>query len=282
MVEAESDFVRKALWFVEAHSRENISLQNIADASGVSPFHLTRTFATTIGVSLMRYVRARRLSEAAKLLVENGRNILEIALESGYGSHEAFTRAFREQFSLTPERFRVRGNLKSVALVEAITMDTIPLSEIEPPRFVDLESRFFLGTVEHYDCEAPLGIPNQWQNFGKYLGNIPGQIGDAAFGICYNFDEEGNFDYMCAVEVSETSNFPKELKTLQLPAQRYAVFVHKGHVSNIRATFGAVWQGWFAKAKEKPVPGANLERYGKEFDPRTGLGGIEIWIPVQE
>ncbi len=60
--------VQKALWFVESHSREPITLEDIAQASNVSPFHLTRAFAGIMGLSLMRSVRTRRLSEAARQL----------------------------------------------------------------------------------------------------------------------------------------------------------------------------------------------------------------------
>jgi AraC family transcriptional regulator len=55
------DPVQKALWYVESHSRESITLEDIANACKVSPFHLTRLFAATMGLSLMRYVRARRM-----------------------------------------------------------------------------------------------------------------------------------------------------------------------------------------------------------------------------
>ena len=68
------DPVQKALWYVESHSRESISLEDIADACKVSPFHLTRAFAATMGLSLMRYVRARRLSEAARQLASGARH----------------------------------------------------------------------------------------------------------------------------------------------------------------------------------------------------------------
>ena len=55
----------------------------------ISAFHLTRSFAATMGLSLMRYVRARRMSEAAKQLAQGTDDILGVALASGYGSHEA-------------------------------------------------------------------------------------------------------------------------------------------------------------------------------------------------
>ncbi|TGK06645.1 AraC family transcriptional regulator [Leptospira semungkisensis] len=275
------DFVQKALWFIESHSRDDINLEDIAKVSGVSPFHLTRTFAYTMGVPLMRYVRGRRLSEAAKRLTRSGPNILDLALEVGYGSHEAFTRAFREQFEITPEQFRSSGDLNNISLVEAITMNAEPLPELDPPRFETIPPRLMVGITEHYDCQAPGGIPNQWQKFSSYLGNIQGQTGPTAYGVCYNFDAEGFFDYMTCVEVSNSSNIPKELKSLKLSSQKYAVFTHKGHVAGIRATFAAIEKNWLPTAKVKPAEAPNLERYGKEFNPQTGLGGIEIWIPVE-
>ncbi|TGM91116.1 AraC family transcriptional regulator [Leptospira licerasiae] len=275
------DFVQKALWFIEGHSKENISLEDVAKNVGVSPFHLTRTFSLTMGVSLMRYLRERRLSEAAKTLVEKESNILDLALDIGYGSHEAFTRAFKDQFSITPEQVKAQGHLGNVNLVEAITLNSEPIPKIDPPRFETIRPRMFAGIVEHYDCQMPAGIPNQWQSFGAYLGNIPSQVGDAAYGVCYNFDAEGNFDYMCGVEVSSPSGLPKEFQVLKIPSQKYAVFTHKGHIAGIRATFAAAGK-WFPDSGVKPFEGANLERYGKEFNPVTGMGGLEIWIPVED
>ncbi|MDF3820739.1 effector binding domain-containing protein [Leptospira sp. 96542] len=91
---------------------------------------------------------------------------------------------------------------------------------------------------------------------------------------------EGNFDYMCGVEVSNSSELPKEFQILKIPNQKYAVFTHKGHIAGIRATFAAAGK-WFLDSGVKPFEGANQERYGKEFNPMTGMGGLEIWIPVE-
>ncbi|EPG72505.1 GyrI-like small molecule binding domain protein [Leptospira fainei serovar Hurstbridge str. BUT 6] len=275
------DFVQKALWFVESHKRDTISLEEIADVCGVSPFHLTRTFATAMGVSLMRYVRARRLSEAARQLALGNKDILYLALDVGYGSHEAFTRAFRDQFALTPEQIRAQGHLNNITLTEPITMNAVPISNMDPPRFETLKPRVFVGLVERYDCESPGGIPDQWQRFSPYIGNIPGQVGDTAYGINFNFDKDGNFEHMSGVEVNELSSIPKGLNTLRIPAQRYAVFSHKDHIAGIRASFVAIWNKLLPESGVKAVEGPNFECYGREFNPKTGLGGLEIWIPIE-
>jgi AraC family transcriptional regulator len=98
--------VEKALWFVESHYGNERVLADIALASGESRFHLTRMFSAATGRSVMEYVRGCRLSEAAKALSNGARDILSIAVEAGYNSHEAFTRASRNEFGLTPERVR--------------------------------------------------------------------------------------------------------------------------------------------------------------------------------
>src|SRR5690606_28886374 len=96
--------VGKALWYIERHFAEDLSLEEVANFADVSRYHLTRAFGVATGHSIMRYVRGRRLTEAARSLASGAPDILAVALEAGYGSHEAFTRAFHDQFGRTPEQ----------------------------------------------------------------------------------------------------------------------------------------------------------------------------------
>ena len=82
--------VGRALWFVESHFASMTTLDEIANVAGVSRYHLTRAFGDATGQSLMRYVRGRRLTEAARALTKRAPDILAVALDAGYGSHEAF------------------------------------------------------------------------------------------------------------------------------------------------------------------------------------------------
>ena len=275
------DLIQKALWFIESHSKDVLTLDDVARGCNVSPFHLTRAFAATTGRSLMRYVRARRLSEAARQLANGATDILYVALDAGYGSHEAFTRAFRELFALTPEQVRAQGHLNNIPLVEAIAMNTTPIPTLAAPRFETLGQTLFAGLVERYDCQSPMGIPAQWQRFQPYLGNISNQVGDAAYGVCYNFDADGNFDYMCAVSVKNATDLPAEFQTLPTTEQRYVVFRHADHVASIRATYSAIWSQWFPTSQYQAAQAPTLERYGPEFNSRTGQGGLEIWIAIE-
>ncbi|HEX6546497.1 MAG TPA: GyrI-like domain-containing protein [Bryobacteraceae bacterium] len=128
------------------------------------------------------------------------------------------------------------------------------------------------------------GIAQQWSQFAHYLGNIPGQIGRVAYGLC--FLESKGLDYLSGVEVSSIDSTPPELSWVMIPAQTYAVFSHNAHVSKLRETLDAIEHDWLPSSGHiatEARPGAPrfFERYGEAFDPKTGMGDIEVWIPIR-
>src|SRR5215472_4308984 len=157
--------MEKALWFIESHFASEIALEDIAKAGGVSRFHLTRAFGAATGRSIMRYVRGRRLTVAADALAKGAPDILSVALDAGYNSHEAFTRAFRDQFGVTPEMVPAQGDLKKIELVDPIKMDDTQLVNLNPPRFENGKRLLVAGLSGRYTCETSAGIPSQWQRF---------------------------------------------------------------------------------------------------------------------
>src|SRR5260221_1588767 len=145
--------IAKAIWYIESHLDSELSLEEIAWVSRVSRFHLSRGFVACTGISLGAYVRARRLSGAARALAAGAPDILGVALAAGYGSHEAFTRAFRQHFGLTPEQFRAQAPLEHPSYQEPFAMSQATKTEIAPPRLVDGEALLIVGISEHYRCE---------------------------------------------------------------------------------------------------------------------------------
>lgn len=168
----------------------------------------------------MRYVRSRRLSEAAKFLAKGGSDVLSVALEAGYGSHEAFTRAFRDLFGVTPESVRAQRRTETLGLVEPIKMDETPLAKPEPPRFENGRPLLIAGLSARYNHETAAGIRAQWQRFAPQIGQVPGQVGRATYGVCSHADDAGNMDYLSGVEVSDISELPPALSRVSIPAGR--------------------------------------------------------------
>jgi AraC family transcriptional regulator len=273
--------VGKALWFIESRLGSEISLAEIAMASDVSRYHLLRAFGAATGYSVMRYVRGRRLTVAARQLSAGASDILGVALDAGYGSHEAFTRAFRDQFGLTPEAVRGQCSIDNAKLVEAISMDENLVVELAAPRFDSSRTLLIAGLGERYTFETNQGIPCQWQRFRPYIGNIPGQIGGTTYGVCCNSDGTGHFEYVAGVEVASFTGLPRELSRIRIPEQRYAVFTHRGHASTMRSTVYTIWNKWLPASDYKVADAPDFERYDESFDARSGLGTIEIWLPIR-
>ena len=273
---------QKALWFIESHLAGALTLDEIAGVAGISRFHMVRAFAAATGFSVMRYVRVRRLSEAARALAGGAPDILELALDADYGSHEAFTRAFRDHFGVTPEAVRATTCLDKLKLQEPITMDSTALDHLKPPRLETGKPLLVAGIGERYTCESRAASPGQWQRFHQSVENFPGRVGKVAYGVCCNADDAGNFDYIAGVEVSDFSDLPRDFSRVRIPEQRYAVFTHSEHISTIRRTVNTIWNHWLPSSGLKAADAPNFERYDEKFDPVTGNGGLEIWIPVRE
>ena len=274
---------QKALWYIESHLAQPLTLDEIAAIGGVSRFHMVRAFAAATGFPVMRYVRARRLSEAARALANGAPDILSLALDADYGSHEAFTRAFRDHFGVTPGMVRAATCPDQLKLQEPIKMDSTALDHLKPPRFETSKPLLVAGLGERitHDNQGA-GIPNQWQRFHQSVDNIPDRVGKVAYGVCCNGDDSGNFDYIAGVEVSDFSDLPREFSRVRIPAQKYAVFTHSEHISTIRRTVNTIWNHWLPASGMKAADAPNFERYDEKFDPLTGNGGLEIWVPVRE
>ena len=276
--------VGKALWYIESHFGEPTTLDDVAEASGLSRFHLSRTFAAVVGQPVVAYLRARRLTEAARQLADGAPDILQVALGAGYSSHEAFTRAFRDQFGMTPDEARARRTLANLKLVEPIRMPDQPATLVAPNRFVKSDTMLFAGLRKYFRFDDRAGIPNIWQAFGPMIGAVPRQVPGTAYGLCLapaDANDENGFDYFAAVQVKSLDELPEGLSGTRIARRNWAVFNHPGHVSSIGATCGAAGE-WLAQSGRAPKSGAMqmIEFYGPQFNARTGQGGCEVWVPV--
>lgn len=273
--------VEKAVWIIERNNRGRLSVDQIAEGCGVSRSHLASAFAST-GTSVMKYLRSRRLTDAALALSEGAPDILNLALDTGYGSHEAFTRAFKDQFGATPEGVRDRQSTEGLALVAPLRLKPKDMPRLPAPRFVKQGVTRVVGLVEQCSFDTSISIPGQWQRFMEQVEGIDNVIPGMPTGINRAADEEGWFPYMAAVEVSAFGAVPKSLTQLEIPARTYAVFEHNRHVSTIFDTYSAIWDEALPATGRKAADAPILEKHNHAFDPETGEGGLTLWIPLEE
>ncbi len=99
--------LHRALAYVDEHLDETISLAQLAHVAAFSPFHFHRIFAAHVGETLGTYLTRRRVEQAAARFASQPRlSVLAVALGVGFGSAEAFTRAFKKQFGCAPSEWK--------------------------------------------------------------------------------------------------------------------------------------------------------------------------------
>jgi AraC family transcriptional regulator len=271
----------KVIWMIERNLGNELSLGDIADGCGVSKFHMARAFEARVGLPVMQYVRGRRLSNAAERLAEGAADILSVALDTGYASHEAFSRAFKAQFDRTPEAVRKHGTTQELNMMKPASLpDTAPAREAIAPRIEKLGALTVVGLSRQQSLANTPAIPGQWREFMTMYGAIDNKAEPIPVSVTTDMDGEGNFSYLTGVIVSSAGSPPKGLVVRNVPAQTYAVFAHSGHVSEIGKTYAAIWDQWVPQSGKVVSDGPWLEKHLPTFNPLTGLGGIEIWIPV--
>lgn len=101
-----SEITRKTVSYIESNLTEDINLNSFTSVIGYSKYHLSRLFKKDTGKSIVEYIRLRRLALAATLLLETEESILTIGFLFRFQSQEAFSRAFKEVYSLPPGKYR--------------------------------------------------------------------------------------------------------------------------------------------------------------------------------
>lgn len=92
--------------YIEKHLEEKLSLEIISKELNYSKFYMARVFAENMDCTIYKYIQERRLSKAAKKLVETDKSIIEIAYEAQYNSQQAFSLAFQRKYFCTPGKYR--------------------------------------------------------------------------------------------------------------------------------------------------------------------------------
>src|SRR5262245_28331800 len=125
--------------YIQEHLDEELPLDRLARVAHFSPFHFHRLFRALVGETVTEYVRRLRLESAAVALKNSDRTVLQVALDAGYGTHEAFTRAFRQMFGVAPTEFRAGQNPLYIhkepdAMTTAAPAHEVRIEEVPPRR----------------------------------------------------------------------------------------------------------------------------------------------------
>ncbi|AKJ98920.1 MULTISPECIES: GyrI-like domain-containing protein [Pseudomonas fluorescens group] len=145
------------------------------------------------------------------------------------------------------------------------------------------QGRFLLiaGFGARFTACTMQDIPLVWEKFLPWLGKVPGEKDEVTYGVGCNPDGEGGFEYIAGVEISRLDDLPEQFRWIEIQPARYAVFEHKGPLKQLPETFRYIWDVWLPQSGHAAADAPEFERYSEDFNPKTGEGSLEIWIPLQ-
>ncbi|MBV1883124.1 MAG: AraC family transcriptional regulator [Pseudomonadales bacterium] len=278
----------KSIDYIERNLYESISIHDVASASHYSAYHFSRMFRAITGETIKEYIRKRRLTMAAKRLLEEPIGLLDLAVACQFGSQEAFTRAFKQLFKVTPGQYRKAHD--PFRLLYRDQFSPVDLEHIQDvtsltPRIEQRSEIKVVGVAKQYTEDEPDYL-KLWAVFKPLIGTIPNEIpGKEAIGIYESYEDDGeniHFTYICCVKVDSFDDVPKGMMTRTLEPQTYAVFKHRGPLSNLQRTLKYIWGSWLPKSGYEYAATPDFELYPNNYAAQEEESVLELFIPIQQ
>ena len=274
---------------IERDTSAEIDVVAFASEHGTTEYHLRRMFSSLAGMPLSEYVRRRRMTLAAAELVGGAPNLLDVAVRHGYGSGEAFGRAFRAVHGISPADARRDGGplrtqptLRFRLSVEgSIPMDvTITHQpELVLAGHAARVPLIHVGVNPHIQQHIAAIAPEEHARLKALNDTEPRGILAITDDIDPDAPEGAELTYLHGVAVQPSTPVPEDLDSIRLDAGPWAVFSSTGPFPDtLQTLWAATATEWFPSNPWRLRPGPSIVRY-LEF---TGTHATcELWLPVE-
>ncbi|MCL2232118.1 MAG: helix-turn-helix transcriptional regulator [Treponema sp.] len=284
---------------IKSHDDEALTLQSLSKKLGFSEFHTTRRFKEISGILLGDYIRRRKLAFALLEVRDTKLKFLDIAVKYGFGSHEAFTRAFKTAYGINPKQYR-NNPLPVVLRTKINTFDRyfFGIGEIGMVKSTEDVKVYFITMPAHKFLHIKNYESSGYWDFWEKQGQIPGQDSDTVCGLLDSIkgkldgkdDLIGQYSGQIMAHMYEANGKkaeaygarlpmdyngpkPENMLLIDIPEMEYIVFEH----------------GPFDFEKESELVGEKLEEAINSFDfskteykPDTSQGRIGYFHFVPE
>lgn len=282
--------IQRGVDFIEAHLDDQIRLGDVAAKAGMSQWHFQRVFKALTHETLKTYIRSRRMANALLRLLETDTRIIEIALAAGFESQEAFTRAFQQAFGMTPHRYRKLGQKHQFMRKAQFTHEYLANLNTNPtltPELKRLPAQTLVGmSTEYYGVGSEKNniaskIPALWAAFLPHLGDIPAREPGVCYGVIAQTLDEDRLSYMAAAPVAASAEaLAVGMNRIGLPAAEYAVFEHRGPVTELDHTVSYAYSTWLLASGHEHSGAPDLEIYGAQYHPTSPASVIYYALPL--
>ena len=241
------------LAYIDANLDGDLSVKTLSQVANFSAFHFHRQFTGYVGVPVARYVQLMRLRRAAHRLASFGDcSVLDAALDAGFESPEAFSRAFRRAFGMAPSLFRQHPNWQVWSAVFVVPhFSRSIIMQVQIMEFTEAR----VAALEH---RGPPGLLNEsvrkFIDWRMQSGQSP-VSSSRTFGIPYGNPDttpQDAFRFAICGEIHEpVAPNAYGVRELVIPGGRCAVVRHVGSTDHIGETIYPIYRDWLPMSGEE-------------------------------
>lgn len=240
--------------YVNQNLNEVLTLDKLSEVAALSKYHFHRVFKAYTGMNVMSFLQLARMKRASfRLAFEKDIRIIDIALEAGYESPEAFSRAFKRTFDQSPSEFRTEPQWSEWHKRFNFQMQTQGNNEMDV-RIVDFEATKVALLEHHGSPDRVLETAGKFIRWRKETGLSPVKS-SKTFGIPYsdpNTTEPGDFRWdVCGSIDGDVPDNSYGVKTGVIPGGRCAVVRHKGSHDTLEQSIYYVYREWLPNSGEE-------------------------------
>lgn len=289
------DQIMRAIDYIELNLEEELIIDKISKEAGISKWHFQRVFKSVVGETVKDYTLIRKLSLAAKDLLDSDQSILQISIKYQFESHEVFSRAFKRVFQHSPSDFKKLNKAnQAIPQKPRITKEYLEhlFQGVEmEPKIIQLPAISLVGvkgivkSVLNPEFSNNFQtIPHLWEQLREKLKNSGYTEIIERVSLIQALDEskiDSDLEYFAGIKVDEAFLIKTvDLEKKLLPAGMYAEFLHKGSVRNVHHTMRYIYGSWFPKSGRARASGPDVSFYNQEKDPHSEMNEVRIMIPI--
>lgn len=262
----------------------------LARRAGTTEYHLRRMFSSLAGMPLSEYVRRRRMTLAAAEVLGDG-ELLGIAVRHGYGSTEAFGRAFRAVHGASPAEVRRDGGplrtqpqLRFRLTVEGSARMDTRITDRPAFTLAGHAARVPLiheGVNPHIQAHIAAIEPSEHARLKQLSDTEPRGLLQVSADVDPDAREGTPLTYLHGVALADAAAAPEDLDTIQVPAGQWAVFRVAGeYPAALQTAWAATATDWFPSNPWRLRPGPSIVAVLDRADDFTAAT-CELWLPVE-
>ncbi|OBR66331.1 AraC family transcriptional regulator [Paenibacillus oryzae] len=281
--------LNRALQYIEENLAEDVNLKEAARLACCSEYHFSRMFSFLAGIPLSEYIRRRRLTLAAFELLTGNVRILDVAVKYGYGSADAFSRAFQSLHGFPPSSVKSQtGSIKAYPrmtfqlTIQGGSAMNYRIVEKESFRIVGIMRRVpiqFQGVNPEIESMASSLTPEDIVELKALSDREPRGMVQASVNFSEGrMEEKGSIDHY--IGVATRKECPERFTKLEVSEATWAVFEAAGPFpETLQNIWGRIYSEWFPSASYELASGPEMVWHeSKDFSSPTFRS--EIWIPI--